>query len=386
MNLNSFSILGYLSVLLWLAVPVVWLLARRFKLPGWLALALACVAFVFAKFNSSSHVDRIEVKQVEQNVNQLEIAAAKRKAVEEARGGEVADVRFAEDGNDDFIDKAGMEDADKKYLDSIDKAADPAWKGKKKKRGETEKESGDLEDELGGEEAVAGVESDALPVKEEREPIFMSQDHMGVAQRLDSLNLDACRWAIVLGFIILILDYLTRVNSYDRSYFPLPLPASWRNAFTPIAPSFHRPVSARRSLSQELAWLARRGDIFICFTKDASELPTELPRLAKLGKFSKPLDVLHVKNDDRISDELIFESLWYGRSCFVVDSMDRINQLFGSIYSQLQQRHVARARSNFNVHIIWNIDQALHEDDIADFEALAGPAGFSLFICNDNPI
>ncbi|MFN7342651.1 MAG: hypothetical protein ACK5TA_04880, partial [bacterium] len=103
------------------------------------ALALACVAFVFAKFNSSSHVDRIEVKQVEQNVNQLEIAAAKRKAVEEARGGDVADVRFAEDGNDDFIDKAGMEDADKKYLDSIDKTADPAWKGKKKKRGETEK-------------------------------------------------------------------------------------------------------------------------------------------------------------------------------------------------------------------------------------------------------
>jgi hypothetical protein len=69
-----------------------------------------------------------------------------------------------------------------------------------------------------------------------------------------------------------------------------------------------------------------------------------------------------------------------------VDSIDRIHQLFSSIYLQLQQRRVARARSNFNVHIIWNIDQALHQDDIADFEALARPAGFSLFICNDNPI
>jgi hypothetical protein len=385
MNLNSFSILGYLSVLLWLAVPVVWLLARRFKLPGWLALALACAAFVFAKFNSSSHVDRIEVKQVEQNVNQLEVAAAKRKAVEEARGGEVADIRFAEDGNDDFIDKAGMEDADKKYLDSIEKSADPAWKGKKKKRGETEKESGDLEDELGGEEVISGVKSDALPVKEEREPIFMSQDHMNIAQRLDGLNIDACRWAILLGFIILILDYLTRVNSYDRSYFPLPLPASWRNAFTPVPTTFHRPTSARRSIGQELAWLVRRGDIFICFTKDASELPTDLARFDKLGKLSKPIDVLHVKDNDRISDELIFESLWYGRSCFAVDSIDRINQLFGSIYFQLQQRQASRARSRFNVHIIWNIDQALHEDDIAAFKALAGPAGFSLFICKDNP-
>jgi hypothetical protein len=386
MNLNSFSILGYLSVLLWLAIPVVWLLARRFKLPGWLALALACTAFIFAKLNSSNHVDRIEVKQAEQNVNQLDIAAAKRKAVEEARGGEVADIRFAEDGNDDFIDKAGMEDADKKYLDSIEKAADPAWKGKKKKRGETEKESGDLDDELGGEEVISGAKSDALPVKEEREPIFMSQDHMNIAQRLDTLNLDASFWAIVLGFIILILDYLARVNSYDRSYFPLPLPASWRNAFTPTPNIFHRPTSARRSISQELAWLVRRGDIFICFTKDASELPSDLPRFEKLGKFSKPIDVLHVQNDDLVSDELIFESLWYGRSCFAVDSLDRINQLFGSIYFQLQQRQASRARSKFNVRIIWNIDQELHEEDIAAFEALAGPAGFSLFICNDKSL
>ena len=381
MNLNSFSILGYLSVLLWLAVPVVWLLARRFKLPGWLALAIASCAFIFAKFNSSNHVDRIEVKQVAQNINQLEIAAAKRKAVEEARGGEVADIRFAEDGNDDFIDKAGMEDADKKYLDSIEKAADPAWKGNKKKRGESEKAGGDLEDELGGEEVISGVKSDALPVKEEREPIFMSQDHMNIAQRLDSLNLDACRWAILLGFIILILDYLTRVNSYDRSYFPLPLPATWRNAFTPVPTTFHRPTSARRSTGQELAWLVRRGDIFICFTKDASSLPVSFPRLGKLGN---SIDLLHV-DSDRISDELIFESLWYGRSCFVVDSIDRINQIFSSIYFQLEQRHSARARSKFNVHLIWNIDQALHEDDIAAFENLARPAGFSLFICKDNP-
>ena len=386
MNLNSFSILGYLSVLLWLAVPVVWLLARRFKLPGWLPLALACTAFIFAKFNSTNHVDRIEVKQAEETVNQLDKAAAKRKTVEEARGGEVADIRFAEDGDDDFIDKAGMQDADKKYLDSIDKSAEPAWKGKKKKRGETEEESGDLDDELGGKEAISGVESDALPVKEEREPIFMSQDHMNIAQRLDSLNLDACRWAILLGFIILILDYLTRVNSYDRSYFPLPLPASWRNAFTPVPTTFHLPTPARRSIGQELAWLVRRGDIFICFTKDASELPTDLPRFDKLGKLSKSIDVLYVKDNDRISDELIFESLWYGRSCFAVDSIDRINQLFGSIYFQLQQRQTARARSNFNVHIIWNIDQALHEDDIAAFEALARPAGFCLFICNDKSI
>lgn len=377
MNPNSFSILGYLSVLLWLAVPVIWLLSRRINLPGWLALALAIVSFALAKFNSASHVDRIEVKQAEENVNQLELAAAKRKAVEEARGGEVADIRFAEDGNDDFIDKAGMDDADKKYLDSIDESAEPAWKGKKKKRGETESEDGGLEDELGGEEVISGMKSDAIPEEKERTPIFMSAEHMTTAQRLDGMNIDAARLAILLGILIFILDYLTRLNSYARSYFPTPLPASWRNAFTPVPASMRCPEPPRRSVVEELAWLVRRGDVFICFTKDASVIPETLPRLGKLGK---PIDVLHVKDDGYISDELIFESLWYGRSCFTVDSIDRINGLFSAIYFQLEQRRAARARSGFNVHIVWNIDQELHPDDIAAFEALAGPAGFTLFI------
>ncbi len=376
MNPNSFSILGYLSVLLWLAVPVIWLLSRRFSLPGWLALALAFTSFALAKINSHTHVSRIEVKQAEETVNQLDIAAAKRKAVEEARGGEVADIRFAEDGNDDFIDKAGMEDADKKYLDSIEKTADPAWKGKKKKRGESSQEGGDLEDELGGKDTITGVKSDSLPSEDEAPPIYMTEKHEAMADRLDGMNLNAAQIAILLGFLILIVDYLTRINSYDRSYFPLPLPASLRNAFTPTPSVFSSPNPSLRSLQQELELLARRGDIFVCLTKNTDYLPDTLPRL---GKFGKPIEVLHVDNAS-ISDEFIFESIWYGRSCFVVDSVDRINQLFGSIYFELEKRHATRARSKFNVHVVWNIDQALHQDDIAAFENLARPTGFSLFL------
>lgn len=381
MNPNSFSILGYLSVLLWLAVPVIWLLARRFNLPGWLALALAVASLILAKINSSTHVERIAVKQNEETVNQLDIAAKKRKAVEEARAGEVADIRFAEDGDDDFIDKAGMEDADKKYLDSIEKSSEPSWKGKKKKRGESESEGGDLEDEIGGKEAISGVESDALPVEEEATPIYMSAQHMTTAQRLDGLNINAARFSILLGILIFAIDYLTRANSYARSYFPLPLPASLRNVFTVIPPSMQRPNPPRRSVAEELAWLVRRGDVFICFTKDAGQFPEALPRLGKLGK---SIDVIHVE-DERISDEFIFESLWYGRCCFTVDSTDRINRLYRFILLQLEQRYVARARSKFNVHLVWNIDHTLQQNDVAAFESLARPAGFTLFICKDNP-
>ena len=376
MNPNSFSILGYLSVLLWLAVPVIWLLARRFNLPGWLALALAVLSLILAKINSATHVDRIQAKQNEETVNQLDLAAAKRKAVESARAGEVADIRFAEDGSDDFIDKAGMNDADKKYLESIDQSAEPAWKGKKKKRGESDSESGDLEDEIGGKEAAGGVASDSLPAEKERTPIYMSAEQVTTAQRLDGLNISAARLAVLLGILIFAIDYLTRANSYARSYFPLPLPASLRNAFTRM-PGFMRcPNPPRRSIAEELAWLVRRGDVFICFTKDASHLPEALPRLGKLGQ---PIDVIHV-GDDRISDEFIFESLWYGRSCFTIDSAERIHRLYRFIHLQLEQRYAVRARSRFNVHVVWNIDQTLHGDDIAAFESLASPAGFTLFV------
>jgi len=120
MNPNSFSILGYLGVLLWLAVPLLWLLRRRVKAPGWLALAFAVLSFVFATVNSRSHVSRIQAEAIETSADARMLEAAKLKAVEEARGGEVADVRFAEDGAGDFIDKAGMDDADRKYLESID--------------------------------------------------------------------------------------------------------------------------------------------------------------------------------------------------------------------------------------------------------------------------
>ncbi|MES2983331.1 MAG: hypothetical protein V4727_13540 [Verrucomicrobiota bacterium] len=379
MNPNSFSILGYISVLLWLAVPLLWLLRRRFTLPGWLALALAILSLALATHNSLTHVNRIEVEQAEETINQLDAAAAKRKNVEEARGGEVADIRFAEDGDDDFIDKAGMNDADKKYLDSIDESKEPAWKGKKKKRGDADEQSGDLEDEIGGKEAISGVKSDSLQTEESRPPILMTEAHKATANRIDGHNLNAARIAILLGFLIFIIDYFTRANSYARAVFPLPLPASWLNAFSPLPAVIQRPNPPRRNLPEELAWLAKRGDVFICFTKDASGLPESLPRFAK--KFA-PIDLLHVDSPD-ISDELIFESLWYGRSSFVVDSLDRINSLFGSIYLQLEQRHKARARSRCNVHIVWNIDQQLHEDDIADFERFARSTGFSLFICNE---
>jgi hypothetical protein len=377
MNPNSFSILGYLGVLLWLALPLLWLLRRRVKAPGWLALAFAVLSFVFATVNSRSHVGRIQAEAIETSADARMLEAAKLKAVEDARGGEVADVRFAEDGAGDFIDKAGMDDADRKYLESIDESKDPAWKNQKKARGAAGEDTGDLEDMLGGEEPAKRLSTDVLPVeKDSRPPIIMSEAHVASAQRLNSINLYASFYAILLGVVILIVDYLARANSYARAALPLPLPAAWRNAFTPLPAIVPRPEKFRRSLSGELAHLARRGDSFVCFTKVAAALPDSLPTLGKSGR---PIDLLRV-DGDRISNNFIFEALWYQRSCFVVDSPQRAQSLFAEILRQLELRHNARACTRGNVHLVWNLDQPPGENDLATFERLASSTGFSLFV------
>lgn len=377
MNPNSFSVLGYLSVLLWLAVPLLWFLRHRIKAPGWSFLALALLAFTFATINSRTHVSRIQAEVIEASPDALMLEAAKRKAVEEARGGEVADIRFAEDGADDFIDKAGMDDADRKYLESIDESKEPAWKNQKKSRGEAAEEGDDLDDMIGGEEPTKKLSTDALPEeKEARPPIIMSEPHVATAQRLNGINLNASFYAILLGVVLLIVDYLARANSYARAAFPLPLPATWRNAFTPLPAIVTRPEKPRRDLTQELAHLARRGDAFVLFTKDTAALPESLPTL---GKSSLPIDLLRV-DSDRITPTFAFESLWYRRTCFVVDSPQRAQTLFAEFLRQLELRHVSRARTRHNVHLVWNLNQPPSEKDLAAFERLASSTGFSLLV------
>ena len=380
MNPNSFSVLGYLSVLLWLAVPLLWFLRHRLKLPGWSFLALALLAFALATLNSRSHVSRIQAEVAEASPDALMQEAAKRKAVEEAREGEVADIRFAEDGAEDFIDKAGMDEADSKYLESLDESKDPAWKNRKKSRGEAAEEGDDLDDMLGGEEPAEKLSTEALPEeKETRTPIIMSAAHVATAQRLNTMNLNVSLYAILLGLILLVTDYLARANSYAQAAFPLPLPAAWRNAFTPLPAIVTLPEKPRRNLTEELAHLARRGDSFVLFTKDADSLPESLPTL---GKSSRPIDLLRA-DGSRISDTFVFECLWYGRSCFVVDP-SRSQTLLTEILKQLELRHASRARTRHNVHLVWNLAQLPGEKDLAAFERLAKSTGFSLLICNDS--
>lgn len=383
MNANFFSFYGYISVLLWLTVPVLWWLSWRRRQFRWIcpaAVVAALIAMVLANVNSETHVNRIQPDQSSQLDAARAKTQAKRKAMEATRGDEVADVRFAEDGSEDFLDKGGMEDSDLKYMESLGEDAEPEWKKKKKSRGETGEEKNGLDAKIGGDQAVKGVDSSNFEEKKDKAPIFMSEAHKVMADRLDNLNHTVIEIMIALAVIMCLVDYLARANVYALAFFPLPLPSAFPNSITPHPSRVDRGAKPRRSLAEELAWLAKRDDCFLLLTGDpatASAVPATLPRF---GKSLKPIEVLSA-NHPRITDDFAFEALWYGRCCLVVDSPERAHRIFSRFLELMEQRRLVRAKVRQTVHVLWDFPQPPAPDQLATFERLAKATGFSLMIC-----
>jgi hypothetical protein len=345
------------------------------------AVLFGVVALVLASINSSSHVERIQPDRTEQIAAIEAEKAAKLQAAVDSRGEDVADIRFAEDSADDFIDRAGMDESDLKYMEKIEEDTAPAWQKNKKSRSSGGGDA-DLEDLIGADEAPEGVVSEALDRAEEEEPIVMSSKDMDMANRLDSLNLKAIRIMILLGLIFVVIDYLRRANVYREAYSPLPLPSAWVNSFTPPPVIEQRPEAARRGVPKELAWFTRRGDPFLYITGDpskASQLPESMP---KLGRKCKMIDLLRIGNGgEDFKHEFVFETLWFGRASFVLDSPERAKELMEDFAERLKKRKSARARVRQTVHIVWDLKEPVPETVIRTFEMLAPSTGFSLFVC-----
>lgn len=386
--MNYFSIIGYVSVLLWLLVPVLWVLyfkqrggtARGLRL--WLCLVafgVALVAAILAKVNSVTYVNRIQLDQsAEIQAVQAKQDAA-RKLAEKSRSGEVAQVRFAEDASGDYLDEGGMDSADLKYMEKIRASDEPEWKKAKKTRTAEGKPDDSLEAQVGGQEEKKGVASQP---ETEKKVVMMVSSKKVVADRLDTANLKLTRLVLLLALLFVIYDYLWRANRYGEAFLPLPVPTAWVTAFSPLPPLVEQPVPPRRTLLEELAWLAKRGDVFIYLTDDpfaAAKLPSHLPRFGKRGA---PMEIIHVKAGDHlISDELIFETLWYGRASFAVDASERVETLLENFLVLLADRKACRATAAQAVHIVWHSQTPLPERWQSDGLRLLQATGFSVFVC-----
>ena len=386
MNWNSeiFNAVGYLSVLCWAAAVVLCLI--YWKMPSrmlcMVVLVLTIVGFFGARSNSNNYVNLIQLDRSEEIAKQEALVQARQKALLDSRGDEVAQVRFAEDGAGDYLDRAGMDDTDLKYFESqgIDT---PGWKKKKKQRSSAGADDGSIESSIGGEDVIEGVEDETFVENEESQPVVMMEEDMVLANRLDLLNLKVTLAMLITGILIVLFDYLRRGNIYGESSFPLPLPSSWFNAVTPMPPLLSVVKHGEGSLEKELARLVKRGDSFVILTDDAScanKLPATMPKFPLIGQHEHLVPVT-----DEIENEFVFESVWYGRSSFVVDSESRSQQVLESFLKELEIRKDARAKVAQTAHIVWDVRSQMPEHSKQELEKLARSTGFSILIIGGKP-
>jgi len=392
MNYDVFSSIGYASVAAWALVPILFLL-HHFVRPRrsicHIAVVVSVAAFALAKVNSLYHVNRIEEDRSEEIARVQKAIEEARKRKEEERAGDVADIRFAEDDNDDYLDVGGMDDGDRAYYVGADgkgkKAAPagdpgvPAWKRQKQKRVHAGPEN-TIEGAIGALDTTGGVDTSAV---EERQikPIIMSVEDKDMANRLDAANLQIIRILIAAGLLYLLYDYLSRFNSYREAYLPLPLPAGLVNSVTPLPAIQTRSAKPRRSMVGELEVIARRGESFLYLADSpdkAEAIPSRMKR-CPLGLLRT--EVLPVNFEGvEVSSDFVFDALWSGSCSFTVGSREDAEGLLEDFVELLEDRKLNRARASRNVRLVWDMSEPPHDILKRNMEILGPATGFSLLV------
>ncbi|MBR9760310.1 hypothetical protein GYB43_08340 [bacterium] len=381
-NPEYFSSIGYFGVLLTGGALLLWIcyIVKPLRIASLVALGCVVVAFVCARTNSKTHVNRIQPDRSEELAKQVAQEEARKQALLDNRGDEVAQIRFAEDGANDFLDRAGMDDADLKYFESQGGLGEPEWKKEKKTRSGG---GGDdsLESEIGGEGVIGGIQSDEFDADESKEPIIMSEADLVMANRLDLLNLKLTLIFLVVGVGVFLFDYLRRANIYGKASWPLPLPSSLLNALTPMAPLVISKKRCRKSARGELARLVKRGDSFIYLTDDsarAAKLPKSMRRLPFVGGKEELITA-----SAEIDEGFIFETVWYGRSSFVSADPERALTFLNVFQAMLEQRKLSRAKVSQTAHLVWDLQSPMPQKTRADLLKLAVATGFSILILRE---
>jgi len=381
-NPEYFSSIGYLGVLLTGGALLLWIcyIVKPLRIASLVALGCVVVAFVCARTNSKTHVNRIQPDRSEELAKRVAQEEARKQALLDNRGDEVAQIRFAEDGANDFLDRAGMDDADLKYFESQGGLGEPEWKKEKKTRS---RGGGDesLESEIGGEGVIGGIQSDEFDADESKEPIIMSEADLVMANRLDLLNLKLTLILLVVGVGVFLFDYLRRANIDGRASRPLPLPSSLLNALTPIAPLVISKKRCRKSARGELARLVKRGDSFIYLTDDSART-TKLPKLMRRLPFVGGKEEL-ITASAEVDEGFIFETVWYGRSSFVSADPERALTFLNFFQTMLEQRKLSRAKVSQTAHLVWDLQSPMPQKTRADLLKLAVATGFSILILRE---
>lgn len=382
MNWELFSLIGYVSVALWVCVPLLWLLhvlIRPRKWLGHVALLSAVCALLLAEVNSRTHVSRIAVDQTEMVRNELAARDLARQQAEAERAEDAADITFAEDAAGDRLDKAGLDDTDLEYFESFGSDT-PAWKKQKQTRDGNADEDDDLEAMIGGVTERDGVEVEGMAEAEKREPIFMSEKDTLAANRLDKANLTAAQVFLALAVLFVVVDYVRRLNVYREAYFPLPIPSKWADALTARSSITVYPESPRRSLQEELRFISRRGEVFLYFTDDRAEAGQVAKTMPRLPGGKWPIHVVDLDAGGELDDRFVFETLWFGRNSFSLNDAACSLRLLEAFVEWLALRRASKAHTRQTVHLVWDLPLEVPEQTAKRLDVLCQATGFVLLI------
>lgn len=328
---SPYALLGLLLAVAGLALSILYPI-RPTRLLPWLTAAAFLLAFAFAHLHTTRHTTRLEIDRPP--IAESEEDAFSYARLLAARGEDVADVRFAEDTQADTIDRAGLTEADLAFFDS-----------------------------------VAQKQPTITPVANEPQtptgpaPIVTDEATYYLAHNLARWNLNLTKSFLLLAAFLLGYDYLRRFNHYPTATFPLPLPGKLASSVAPIPALVERPNPPRRTIPQELTWLARRGDSFILLTQNPETAQQAEKLLTALPKPLRPTTLIHLGHDDTpdLTDDFLIESLWYSRASFLLSDPTRAESFLDALTTALTQRQAHRARTRRPAHLVWDLETPIPE-------------------------
>ena len=372
-NMEYFSLSGYASILTWAGGLVLLLVHFIFKTRQVIchsALAISLVAFALAKFNSLTYVNKIQPDLSQQKAElEAKISAKKQEFLDDRRT-QVAQIQFAEDGKDEFLDRAGLDKEDLETIDQIREELTPEWKQEKKTRSSPTADS-----------AGEGMDTSLVENSIEDEPVTMLEIDMIRANQYDYLNLIIIKILIGLSMVVIIHDYLRRHNLYEAAYFPMRVPSVLANLITPHPAVIDRSRHPRRSVPQELAWLSKRGDSFIYFSSHPENIKKAEEFLIPFSEKKKHSLQLINTESASCTDEFCFENWWFGRASIIVGNANNAESMIQKFIKLLEVRKSTRAQIRQTAHLVWDLDFPIPTDTQVRLKQLAARTGFSLLIC-----
>lgn len=379
---ETFGPVGAASAAAWAAAAVLLIagLLPRWRWTAWLTAAGAAAAGVGLAAVASERIRAIEVDR------SAEVAAAEAAGAEKARErlrSRAAGVRFAEDTAADQADLAGVSVAEERgaYERAVEEqlAKIPAYRSRgKRSRGGQGSAAGAGEPAAGaGEPAVrAGEEGESGEAMAEAgpEPTVRSlpESQLRVADRFDRGN-RAAAWSLLsLAAVLCGLEYVRRFNTAANAVCPLPLAGTVVDG---LASKEHLAVLPAARLAGFLDQAVRKGESFIAFT-ESDPLPgrAELMRIG-LGPLRWRLPKRTVSAGSLATDpgllEIVFETAWFGRGCFVVTG-DEAAAVLERVAEACRRRSRTRAATRRTLDLVWALPEDPPPAAADDLMRLAG--------------